>query len=67
MVQQALGKACVGRTTLIIAHHLSTVQHADAIIVVRKGKVAEYGTHNQLLAMKGTYYTLYKAQTLAGR
>ncbi|CAB3997269.1 multidrug resistance 1A-like [Paramuricea clavata] len=68
VVQQALVRqACVGRTTLIIAHHLSTIQHADAIIVVRKGKVAECGTHNQLLAMKGIYYTLYKAQTLAGR
>ncbi|XP_028411655.1 multidrug resistance protein 1-like isoform X2 [Dendronephthya gigantea] len=67
VVQNALRKACVGRTTIVIAHHLSTIQHADAIIVMRKGKVAEQGTHNQLLALKGIYYTLFKAQSLAVR
>ena len=67
VVQRALAKACVGRTTLIIAHHLSTIQHADAIIVMKAGKVAECGTHNQLLTKKGIYYALYKAQLSHGR
>ena len=66
VVQRALAKACVGRTTLIIAHRLSTIQHADAIIVMRQGKVAECGTHNQLLTKKGIYYALYKAQLSIG-
>ena len=67
MVQRALQKACARRTTIIIAHHLSTIQNADKIIVMRKGKVAECGTHNELLATKGIYYSLYKAQALARR
>ena len=64
MVQQALDKASIGRTSLVIAHRLSTIQHADAICVIRKGRVVERGTHQQLLAMKGIYYALHKAQSM---
>ena len=64
VVQQALDKASIGRTTLVIAHRLSTIQHADAICVIRKGRVVERGTHQQLLAMKGIYYALHKAQSM---
>lgn len=64
-VQQALDKASIGRTTLMIAHRLSTIQHADLIVVIRKGRVVEQGNHQQLMAMKGIYYALHKAQTMA--
>ena len=64
MVQQALDKASIGRTTLVIAHRLSTIQHADAICVIRQGRVVERGAHRQLLAMKGIYYALHKAQSM---
>ena len=65
VVQQALDKASIGRTTLVIAHRLSTIQHADAIVVIKKGRVVERGTHQQLLAMKGIYHALHKAQSLS--
>jgi ATP-binding cassette subfamily B protein len=51
-----------GRTSLVIAHRLSTVQRADKIIVMHKGKVREMGTHQQLLAERGVYYKLYQLQ-----
>ena len=49
IVQAALDKARLGRTTLIIAHRLSTIRNADLIIAFEKGKVAEYGTHDELM------------------
>ena len=51
-----------GRTSLVIAHRLSTVQRADKIIVMHKGQVREMGTHQQLLAQRGIYYKLYQLQ-----
>ncbi|XP_028400885.1 multidrug resistance protein 1-like isoform X2 [Dendronephthya gigantea] len=63
VVQEALDRACVGRTTLIIAHRLSTVQKADMIAVIKSGHVVEKGTHQKLLEMKGAYYYLQQAQT----
>jgi ATP-binding cassette, subfamily B, multidrug efflux pump len=51
-----------GRTSLVIAHRLSTVQNADKIIVMHKGKVREMGTHQELLAQRGVYYKLYQLQ-----
>ena len=51
-----------GRTSLIIAHRLSTVQRADKIIVMHKGQVREMGTHQQLLAQRGIYFKLYQLQ-----
>ncbi|CAB4016568.1 multidrug resistance 1-like [Paramuricea clavata] len=62
VVQEALDRACVGRTTLIIAHRLSTVQKADVIAVIKSGHVVEKGTHQKLLEMKGVYYYLQQAQ-----
>ncbi|XP_066484598.1 ATP-dependent translocase ABCB1 isoform X2 [Tiliqua scincoides] len=62
VVQEALDKAREGRTCIIIAHRLSTVQNADSIAVIQNGKVIEQGTHHQLLAEKGTYYSLVNVQ-----
>ncbi|MDF2959297.1 MAG: multidrug transporter ATPase [Paenibacillus sp.] len=62
VVQDALHNISAGRTTLIVAHRLSTIQHADQIIVMHKGKVRETGNHYQLLAQRGYYYRLYELQ-----
>lgn len=61
-VRDALNRMVEGRTSLIIAHRLSTVQRADKIIVMHKGQVREMGTHQQLLAQRGIYYKLYQLQ-----
>jgi len=55
-----------GKTVVIVAHRLSTVQHADKIIVLEKGKVIEEGTHSELTKKKGAYYTLVKNQLELG-
>jgi len=62
MVQQALGNLMRNRTTLVIAHRLSTVLHADRIIVIEKGEVVESGTNDELLARGGLYRKLYDMQ-----
>ncbi|TVY09451.1 ABC transporter ATP-binding protein [Paenibacillus cremeus] len=62
VVQDALHNISAGRTTLIVAHRLSTIQHADQIIVMHKGRVREIGNHYQLLAQRGYYYRLYELQ-----
>src|SRR5213593_1227652 len=61
-VRDALNRMVEGRTSIIIAHRLSTVQRADKIIVMHKGQVREMGTHQQLLAQRGIYYKLYQLQ-----
>jgi ATP-binding cassette subfamily B protein len=61
-VREALTKLVEGRTSLVIAHRLSTIQRADKIIVMHKGRVREFGTHQQLLAQRGIYYKLYQLQ-----
>jgi ATP-binding cassette subfamily B multidrug efflux pump len=61
-VRDALNRMIEGRTSLVIAHRLSTVQRADKIIVMHKGQVREMGTHQQLLAQRGIYYKLYQLQ-----
>ncbi|XP_057288485.1 ATP-dependent translocase ABCB1 isoform X2 [Pezoporus wallicus] len=63
IVQEALDKAREGRTCIVIAHRLSTIQNADKIAVVQNGRVVEQGTHQQLLALKGIYYSLVNAQS----
>lgn len=60
LVQKALERLMAGRTTIIIAHKLSTVQQADQIIVIQNGRVAEKGRHDELLQSEGLYHTLYK-------
>jgi ATP-binding cassette subfamily B protein len=61
-VQDALGRLIKGRTTLVIAHRLSTVLHADQIVVMNEGTIVEIGTHEALLAQAGLYKALYEAQ-----
>lgn len=56
----------LGKTTVIVAHRLSTVRHADRIVVLEKGKIAEWGTHNELVNKKGAYYNLIKNQLELG-
>ncbi|XP_051856874.1 phosphatidylcholine translocator ABCB4 isoform X2 [Antechinus flavipes] len=63
IVQEALDKAREGRTCIVIAHRLSTIQNADLIVVFQNGKVKEQGTHQQLLAQKGIYFSLVNVQT----
>ncbi|XP_065587378.1 ATP-dependent translocase ABCB1-like isoform X2 [Cyrtonyx montezumae] len=63
VVQEALDKAREGRTCIVIAHRLSTIQNADKIAVIQNGKVIEQGTHQQLLAEKGFYYSLVNVQS----
>lgn len=62
VVQDALDKAMEGRTSIIIAHRLSTVQNADVIAVIQGGRVIEWGTHNELINLRGAYYVLNSAQ-----
>jgi subfamily B ATP-binding cassette protein MsbA len=62
LVQKALENLMKGRTTFVIAHRLSTVGHADRIVVVADGQIVEEGNHNELLAHQGEYYKLYNMQ-----
>ncbi|MFN8156619.1 MAG: ABC transporter ATP-binding protein [Candidatus Nanopelagicales bacterium] len=61
-VQQALATALEGRTSIVIAHRLSTIREADVILVVEDGRIAQHGTHDDLLARGGTYADLYRTQ-----
>ena len=62
LIQESLDKLAENRTTLIIAHRMSTIKHADKIIVLNNGEVAEIGTHSTLMSGGGLYYNLYNAQ-----
>lgn len=66
-IQRALGILSKGRTTIMIAHRLSTLRDADRIVVIDDGKMPEYGTHKELLALRGVYYNLYRMQAEALR
>lgn len=59
-----LGEVMVGRTSLLIAHRISTIKNADKIVVLEDGEIVEQGTHQQLLERKGSYFELYKKQLL---
>lgn len=62
LVQDAINNLMTDRTSIVIAHRLSTVRHADEILVLQKGKIAERGTHDQLMALKGIYRRLVEMQ-----
>ena len=61
-VQMALDTLMKNRTTLVIAHRLSTIEHANRIVVLQEGRIAEIGSHAQLLAVNGVYAYLYHLQ-----
>lgn len=61
-IQDAMLKLMNGRTCFVIAHRLSTIRHADNIIVLSDGRIVEHGRHDELLAKRGAYYTMYHAQ-----
>jgi ATP-binding cassette subfamily B protein len=65
-VQRALEVALEGRTSLVIAHRLSTVRHADMIVVIDEGRVVQQGTHDELVARPGLYAELYRTQFAPG-
>jgi ATP-binding cassette, subfamily B, multidrug efflux pump len=65
LIQEGLAELLKGRTAIIIAHRLATIQMVDRIVVLHKGSIVEQGSHNELLAKEGYYYKLYKLQYLA--
>jgi ATP-binding cassette subfamily B multidrug efflux pump len=62
LIQEALERMIKGRTSIVIAHRLSTIRHVDRILVLHKGRLAEDGSHDELLAKRGYYYRLYQLQ-----
>ncbi|MFQ8600714.1 MAG: ABC transporter ATP-binding protein, partial [Oscillospiraceae bacterium] len=67
LIQDALGRLTEGRTTFAIAHRLSTLQNADRLLVFDQGRLVENGTHEELLRLKGVYYSLVMAQRQTSR
>jgi len=66
LIQQALDELCKGRTTLVVAHRLSTIKNADEIVVIANGEIAEQGSHDALMKRGGIYHDLYALQFRAG-
>jgi ATP-binding cassette subfamily B protein len=67
LIQEALARVTAGRTTVVIAHRLSTLKNSDRILVVDHGNIVEQGSHDELMALGGLYYRLVKIQTELGR
>ena len=67
LIQQALDELCRGRTTIVVAHRLSTIKNADKIAVVSGGSIVEQGTHDELIALEGEYAKLYELQFRANK
>lgn len=65
LIQDSLEKLAHDRTTLIVAHRLSTITHADQILVINHGKLVEKGTHNELMQKQGVYHNLFQVQHFA--
>jgi ABC-type multidrug transport system fused ATPase/permease subunit len=63
-IQESLEKLARNRTTFIVAHRLSTITHADRIVLIENGKIAEVGTHEELMNKRGGYYSLFQIQQL---
>ena len=61
-VQRSIEKLIEGRTTILVAHRLSTIKNVDRILVLDKGRIAEEGSHSSLLQKRGIYYKLYQKQ-----
>ena len=64
LIQQAITTLLEGRTSFVVAHRLSTIRHADVILVVDDGKIVERGTHDELMEQGGVYHGLYTRQFL---
>jgi ATP-binding cassette subfamily B protein len=64
-IQEAIERLIYGRTTLMIAHRLSTLRKANKIVVVDKGRIIECGTHDELMALKGKFYKLIQIQSMS--
>ena len=62
LIQQAMANLMEGRTSFVVAHRLSTVMHADVIVVMDRGRIVEQGTHAELLEHRGFYYGLWNSQ-----
>jgi ABC-type multidrug transport system fused ATPase/permease subunit len=62
LVREALERLLENRTSIVVAHRLSTIQKADRIVVMHKGRIREMGSHQELLARRGIYYKLYQLQ-----
>ena len=66
-IQEAIERLISGRTTLMIAHRLSTLRKANKIVVVDEGKIIEFGSHDELMALKGRYYRLIEIQSMSNK